>query len=163
MVGCRWRRTIRTPPTNRNCTMGSRQKPSPDSTRVTGYSAVHSVGENRASHELAACRQKRRPPESRPMIVDLWSANTKLVPNRLRGDRSANDIQQHDASSNRTSGPRRPQSVLVHRFSVTYDSGIILRTAKVPSQLELVSRRSVHEKAILRQLRQESRLRTTQR
>src|ERR1039458_7568794 len=50
------------------------QKPSPDSTRVTGYSAVHSVGENRASHELAACRQKRRPPESRPMIVDLWSA-----------------------------------------------------------------------------------------
>ena len=85
MVGCRWRRTIRTPPTNRNCTMGSRQKPSPDSTRVTGYSAVHSVGENRASHELAACRQKRRPPESRPMIVDLWSANTKLAPNRLLG------------------------------------------------------------------------------
>src|ERR1019366_6870301 len=67
------------------------------------------------------------------------------------------------ASQMKTSGPRRPQSVLVHRFSVTYDSGIILRTAKVPSQLELVSRRSVHEKAILRQLRQESRLRTTQR
>ena len=29
--------------------------------------------------------KKRRPPESRPMIVDLRSANTKLVPNRLLG------------------------------------------------------------------------------
>ena len=28
--------------------------------------------------------KKRRPPEGRPMIVDLWSANTKLAPNRLR-------------------------------------------------------------------------------
>jgi hypothetical protein len=32
---------------------------------------------------------KRRPPESRPTIGNLWSANTKLAPNPLRGDRSA--------------------------------------------------------------------------
>ena len=29
--------------------------------------------------------KKRRSLESRPMIVDLWSANTKLAPNRLLG------------------------------------------------------------------------------
>ena len=29
---------------------------------------------------------KRRPPESRPMLVDLRAANTKLARNRLVGD-----------------------------------------------------------------------------
>jgi hypothetical protein len=32
--------------------------------------------------------KKRRPPKSRPKIVDLWFANTKLAPNRHVGDYS---------------------------------------------------------------------------
>ena len=53
----------------------------------------------------------------------------------------------------KTSGPRRRESALAHTFKVARDSGIILWTAKMPVQVELVSIRPVHEKPILRQLR----------
>src|SRR5271169_1091745 len=41
-----------------------------------------SIDEYRASRELAAGCPKRRSPESLLMIVDLWSAETKLARNR---------------------------------------------------------------------------------
>jgi hypothetical protein len=42
--------------------------------------------------------------------------------------------------------------VLAHTFRADRDSGIILWTAKMPFQVELVTIRPVHEKGILRQL-----------
>jgi hypothetical protein len=36
--------------------------------------------------------KERRPPQSRPIIVDLWSANVKLARNRLRGHGLQQDL-----------------------------------------------------------------------
>ena len=46
---------------------------------------------------------------------------------------------QGQTSQNKTSGPRRRESVLAHTFRVARDSGIILWTAKMPFQVALLS------------------------
>jgi len=57
-----------------------------------------------------------------------------------------------ETSYKRTSGPRRWESVLTHTVTVARDSGIILWTAKMPFQVDLVLIGPAHEKAIFHQL-----------
>src|ERR1019366_1624833 len=82
-----------------------------------------------------------------------WNSSDSKPPVlEISGGKGVARYLSGETSHKRTSGPRRRESVLAHTSRVARDSGIILWTAKMPFQVELVSIRPVHEKPIFHQL-----------
>ena len=106
-----------------------------------------------AGHKRSSGKLRRAAREVHLRQVDVKRPN-RAVEELHQVAATRTERRQHDqvTSSNRTSGPRRWESVLAYTITVARDSGIILWTAKMPFQVELVSIRPVQEKAIFQQL-----------
>lgn len=114
----------------------------------------------RTEYEGCTSRMVKRRNKVQASGVPFIETTNSPRRSRRRYSNQARDPKSASPTShNRTSGPRRWASVLAHTVTVARDSGIILWTAKMPFQVELVLIRPVHEKPILRQLTGEQRSR----